>query len=126
MYFLKFSTLAEAQIAVSYLSRELAHVLTETGPIRFRVDVAPNGVLAICAHLETETQERTFCEAMDLVVSDLVGGMPARVTALRGEAVFSFDRAALPEAVAEGPGATPEPDSRSPDATDTPAAMAGS
>lgn len=94
IYTLKFPSVNEAKIAVSYLSEEIGGSIAECNIASLSILLDKEGTITLMVRFDTMQEMQVFSSRKSKAMNDLKSSFPIRTTESAAVAVFTFDREA--------------------------------
>ncbi len=94
LYNMKFATIGDAKIAVSYVTEEFGHLISEYDVASMNVTLSADGEMGISVRFDDAETLKAFDKESKKMVAELETSFDCRTSQKTGVAVFTFDREA--------------------------------
>lgn len=96
IYHMKFATMAEAKVAVSYLTEEIGGSIAEIDCASLNINLAQDGTVNITTVFDTPKAMKAFDDQNKAFIENLKATFLCRMQDYSAVSVFNFEREANP------------------------------
>lgn len=94
LYTLRFPSLTEAKVAVSFLSEEIASAIADHDIASANILLEKEGSITVMVRFDTMEEMKSFTRRRSAMLESLKKSFPLRLTETASVAVFTFEREA--------------------------------